>query len=226
MDNELSVVLSIWTTHNLEPMPTRKPPQERRAEILAATQRLVAQRGFASVTLRDVAAEVGVVHGLLRHYFPTREALVAAAFEAAVTDEMDSSAAVAGAPDVVAALAGWLELLPREHYMVWIDAWSEAPRNPELAAALLRHTDACTGHLTAIIRRAVDAGFGASDDPAGDARLLTAVSDGFAVQVFAVGDVSMRTAQAAIDTAAESRLGLAPGSLDIARRSSLLSPPS
>ena len=65
---------------------------------MAATQRLVAQRGFASVALRDVAAEVGAVHGLLRHYFPTREALVAAAFEAAVTDEMDSSAAVAGAP--------------------------------------------------------------------------------------------------------------------------------
>ena len=63
MDNKLSLVLSIWTTRNLEPVPTRKSPQERRAEILAATQRLVAQRGFASVALRDVAAEVGVSTG-------------------------------------------------------------------------------------------------------------------------------------------------------------------
>jgi AcrR family transcriptional regulator len=51
-------------------MATRLDPAARREQILAATLRLVARDGFARVTLRDVAAEVGVVHGLIRHYFP------------------------------------------------------------------------------------------------------------------------------------------------------------
>ncbi|HEU4756055.1 MAG TPA: helix-turn-helix domain-containing protein, partial [Agromyces sp.] len=68
-------------------MATRLDPAQRREQIIAATLRLVARDGFAGVTLRDVAAEVGVVHGLIRHYFATREQLVAAAFDAAVRAE-------------------------------------------------------------------------------------------------------------------------------------------
>jgi hypothetical protein len=37
--------------------------------------------------------------------------------EAAVTDEMNSSATVADDPDVLVGLAGWRELLQREHYI-------------------------------------------------------------------------------------------------------------
>lgn len=200
---------------------TRKTAAERRAEILAATQRLVAQRGFASVTLRDVAAEVGVVHGLLRHYFPTREALVAAAFDAAVSAETDLGYAVADDPDPLAALAGWLELLPRDHYLVWIDAWSEAPRNTDLAQSLERHTASCIGSLARIIRRAVAAGTATTTDADADARLLTAVCDGLAVQVFAVRDLPASNGQAVLDATAEARLSLVPGSLATARTTSM-----
>ena len=120
-------------------MATRLDPAERREQILDATLRLVARNGFAGVTLRDVAAEVGVVHGLIRHYFATREQLVAAAFDAAVLAELRADAEVEEALEPVAALADWLSTTPPGHYLVWIDAWSEAPRNTELHAALTRH---------------------------------------------------------------------------------------
>ncbi|MER3394159.1 MAG: TetR family transcriptional regulator, partial [Microcella pacifica] len=71
-------------------MAERKTSDERRDEIVRATLRLVATKGFAGVTLRDVAAEVGVVHGLIRHYFASRDDLVAAAFDDAVTRELAS----------------------------------------------------------------------------------------------------------------------------------------
>ena len=118
----------------------------------------MARDGFARVTLRDVAAEVGVVHGLIRHYFPTREQLVAAAFDAAVLAELENDEEVAERVEPVEALADWLTSTPRDHYFVWIDAWSEAPRNPELHAALRRHHRDCERRLARIIERLDEAG--------------------------------------------------------------------
>jgi AcrR family transcriptional regulator len=191
----------------------RKTSDERRDEIVRATLRLVASKGFAGVTLRDVAAEVGVVHGLIRHYFASRDDLVAAAFDFAVTSELASDRALLDGLEPVAALAGWLAATPEDHYRVWIDAWSEAPRTPALAAALDRHHRDCESILAAVIERVVDAGLGASADPAADARLLTAVADGVAVQNHAVGVIGVDEADAIVFGVAEGQLALSPGSL-------------
>lgn len=194
-------------------MATRLDPAERREQILAATLRLVARDGFAGVTLRDVAAEVGVVHGLIRHYFATREQLVAAAFDAAVRAEAVQDEELAEQLEPVAALADWLTTTPREHYLVWIDAWSEAPRNPELHAALTRHHRDSDLRLARIIERNVEAGVATSADAEADARMLTALVDGVAVQHHAIGLIDEAEADRIVFAAAEARLGLAGGSL-------------
>jgi len=193
--------------------PERKSSDQRRDEIVRATLRLVATKGFAGVTLREVATEVGVVHGLIRHYFTSRDELVAAAFDFAVTSELASDRALLDGLDPVAALAGWLAATPEDHYRVWIDAWSEAPRTPALAAALERHHRDCERILTAVIERLVDAGVGASADPAADSRLLTALADGVAVQHHAVGVIGVEEADAIVFAVAERQLSLEAGSL-------------
>lgn len=195
----------------------RLAPAERREQILQATLRLVARDGFARVTLRDVASEVGVVHGLIRHYFATRELLVAAAFDAAVTAELAGDEEIAERAEPVDALADWLTCVPREHYFVWIDAWSEAPRNPELQAALVRHHRDCERRLARILERVGESNRGRSADPARDARELTALMDGMAVQLHAIGIVTREEADRAVFTEAEGRLGLAPGVLEASR---------
>jgi AcrR family transcriptional regulator len=48
----------------------RKNPDARRAEIVTAARDVFAERGYASVGLADVAAELGVSKALLYHYFP------------------------------------------------------------------------------------------------------------------------------------------------------------
>ncbi|WP_353826353.1 TetR/AcrR family transcriptional regulator [Agromyces sp. SYSU T0242] len=194
-------------------MATRLDPNERREQIIAATLRLVARDGFARVTLRDVASEVGVVHGLIRHYFATREQLMAAAFDAAVTAEDEQDEALADRLEPIAALADWLSTTPRDHYLVWIDAWSEAPRNAELHAALTRHHRENDRRLAGIIERIADAGLGESTDPLADARALTALVDGLAVQHHALGLIDEPEADAMAFRTAEARLGLAPGTL-------------
>jgi AcrR family transcriptional regulator len=196
-----------------EPKTARKSSDERRDDIIRATLGVVARKGFAGVTLREVATEVGVVHGLIRHYFASRDELVAAAFDFAVVSELESDRALLDGLDPISALAGWLAATPENHYRVWIDAWSEAPRTPALAAALDRHHRDCELILTTVIERVVDAGLGASADPAADSRLLTAVADGVAVQHHGVGVIGIDEANAMVFGAAERQLGLEPGSL-------------
>jgi AcrR family transcriptional regulator len=59
----------------------RRDPEEARALILAAAEKLFAARGPDAVGLKDVAREAGVSHALVSHYFGTFGALVEAALE-------------------------------------------------------------------------------------------------------------------------------------------------
>ncbi|MGL4743527.1 MAG: TetR/AcrR family transcriptional regulator [Dermatophilaceae bacterium] len=194
-------------------MSPRVRADERRQAILRATLALVAEKGFAGVTLRDVAASVGVAHSLIRHYFGTRDGLVAAAFDSAVTAELAQDEEYAERAEPLEALADWLVNIPREHYLVWIDAWSEAPRNPALATALRRHHRDCERRLARIIERLAGDGLAHSDNPADDARALTALGDGVAVQVYVMRIVTRRAADAMVLGGAEHRLGIPAGTL-------------
>jgi AcrR family transcriptional regulator len=194
-------------------MAQRLSSEERREQIMNATLSIVARKGFASVTLRDVAAEAGVAHGLIRHYFSNRDDLVAAAFEHAVTAELESYRALLATLDPVSALAAWFATTPEDHYLVWIDAWSEAPRNAALAAAVQRHHRDGERILADVIARAVDSGAASSADVTADSRVLTALADGMAVQTHAMRLVDSAAADEVVFRAVEAHLAIAPGSL-------------
>jgi AcrR family transcriptional regulator len=191
-------------------MAARKSPELRREEILDAAIRVIARKGFTAVTVRDVAAEAGVVHGLLRHYFAGRDELMAAAFERAVCDEMDAPLEI---DDPVRDLVEWVSSTDREHFLVWIDAWSEAPRNPALRASLDRHHRDCEVRLGAIIEAGNAIGAFAAPDPAAAAKTITALGDGIAVQVHSLGLMDERTGLTALLGAAERSLGMGSGQL-------------
>jgi TetR/AcrR family transcriptional regulator, repressor for neighboring sulfatase len=55
---------------------TRRTPEEARANILDAAERVFATRTPDVVGLKEVAQEAAVTHGLITHYFGTYEALV------------------------------------------------------------------------------------------------------------------------------------------------------
>jgi AcrR family transcriptional regulator len=54
---------------------TRLSPIERQEQIVQAAIRFFADYGFSG-SARDLAARIGIVHGLLYRYFPTKEALI------------------------------------------------------------------------------------------------------------------------------------------------------
>jgi TetR/AcrR family transcriptional regulator, transcriptional repressor of bet genes len=62
-------------------MPKQVDHQARREQITEAVYRLIAQRGFDAVSLREVAAEAGVSMGLVQHYFRTKDQMLHFALE-------------------------------------------------------------------------------------------------------------------------------------------------
>ncbi|WP_406396902.1 TetR/AcrR family transcriptional regulator [Streptomyces uncialis] len=68
---------------------TRKAPAERRHEIIRAAARVGLAEGLECVTLRRIADELGVQPGLVGHYFPAADTLVADAFTSATMAELD-----------------------------------------------------------------------------------------------------------------------------------------
>ena len=62
-------------------MPKLVDHDARRADIIAATWRLIAHRGIDATTMREIAREMGMANGALTHYFPDKNAIIQAAFE-------------------------------------------------------------------------------------------------------------------------------------------------
>lgn len=101
----------------------RRSPEEARRLILDATTRLLAERGPDAVGLKDVAAEAGVSHALVTHYFGTVDGLIDAALEDNAESQREALLAqILGRPD-----AG-----PRE----WMDAWFRWADRPAVARLL------------------------------------------------------------------------------------------
>jgi TetR/AcrR family fatty acid metabolism transcriptional regulator len=54
--------------------------EERRRQILDAAVRVFARRGYHGARVGDIAEEAGVAHGLLYHYFSSKEAVLQTIF--------------------------------------------------------------------------------------------------------------------------------------------------
>jgi AcrR family transcriptional regulator len=58
---------------------------KRREELLAASLKLFAERGFHATSIRDIARAVGITEGLIYHYFRSKEALLKGVVEHSLT---------------------------------------------------------------------------------------------------------------------------------------------
>jgi AcrR family transcriptional regulator len=128
-------------------MPKLKPAiqRARRDHILDAAQRCFARAGFHRTTIQDICKEAAVSPGALYVYFDSKEALIAGIAERDRAEFAERFAAVAAAPDFLAALK---EL--GEHYFVreakpghlmCIEIGLESTRNPRIAK-IQRNVDA------------------------------------------------------------------------------------
>ena len=122
-------------------MPRHVDHDERRAVIAEAAWRLIAERGVDAVTLREIAATIGMANGALKHYYPDKSSIVRSAFTSVfestntrVRDRLGTETGLAGLRIFC------LEVMPvspvtRLEARVVLPFWQRALADPELAVA-------------------------------------------------------------------------------------------
>ncbi len=128
-------------------MPKVVDHARRRAEIVEATWRLIAERGLEGTTMREIAAALGVANGALTRYFPGKNEIVQAAFDHAVdaTDRRIEQR-LGDRRGLEAVRVFCEEVLPLSETTVLearvvLPFWSRALTDPDLAASFDRSMD-------------------------------------------------------------------------------------
>jgi AcrR family transcriptional regulator len=137
----------------LSTAPLRKPfrhagEEARRAALIAAALDCVAEGGLAEATVRAIALRAGVTQGLIRHYFPSKDDLIAAAYQSLMdrlSGEAEAAIAEAG-EDPAARLAAFVR-----------GALGSAATDPRLLAAWAGFVGAM--HRTPALRRLHEASY-------------------------------------------------------------------
>jgi AcrR family transcriptional regulator len=196
----------------------RMQPDQRRAAILDAAVAEVAERGFARTTSRHVAARAGVTHGLLHHYFPDHQSLLAAAFEKMALEETDEvNEALASDRDPLAQLRGITEPYGpgggAEAYRFWLEAWSEAAHSDTMRATSERLSLVWHDLVRGVIERGNAAGVFRCADPDETAWMVIALSDAYALHQQSGAGVEPDVMLAVTRRLTERELGLDPGTL-------------
>lgn len=195
----------------------RKSPAERAAEIAEAAREIALGQGLSAITLRNVAARVGVASGLVAHYQPNVDALVAGTFAAIVSAETEEVAGLLDRlPTPLEKLGMLLDTLMDGSRLdvtaIWVEAWTLGRRNEALAASVREQMDAWQAVVQRLVEAGIDAGeFDTFDAPSVAWQILGMV-DGLNAQALVRWDgVSDRGTHLA--RAVEGMVGAARGSL-------------
>ena len=118
----------------------------RRQQIIdAATQTLI-EGGSSSLVLRDVADQIGITHGNLQYYFPTKDDLLIAIFDQAVEKYTDSMKVAVSETStrkgrLDAIIDAGIKELNTPETSLWRMMMSLADHNPDMASILKKEND-------------------------------------------------------------------------------------
>ena len=163
--------------------------EERRTEILETTCEVVIERGFAGTRISDVAKRLDVSSSLIHYHFDSKEQLLAEAFaHYARKDLAEMLGEVEAAPTSVAKLERVIQNYVPEgsddvEWMLWIDGWGEALRNPMMKKISQELDIESTGVIKRVLRNGVATGEFTCADPDASAWRLAALLDGLGIQL-------------------------------------------
>jgi AcrR family transcriptional regulator len=185
----------------------------RREEILAATITAVEANGLARTRVADVASALEVSPGLIFYHFATKDALLVAAFEYAVSQDLallDEEVGRGADPTerLRRVLAVYGPTGAASGWRIWIDAWSLALRDQEIRTALRRLDGRWRQVLSDVLESGARDGSFSCADPSGAAARLGALIDGLSVASLVHGTVTRSQLRAWVREAAAAEVGL------------------
>jgi AcrR family transcriptional regulator len=175
----------------------RATGEARRAQILAASGRLVRKRGFTTTRLADVAGELGLSAPLIVYHFGTKDELMAATLAAEASAELERMdrivSSTAGPPAKIERILR-MSLGPASvaDWGLWINAWGEGLRSPVMSRLLVELDDRWQQAIGAVVTEGKAAGVFTVDDPQATAQRIVALLDGYGVQLVRAGSTRAR----------------------------------
>ncbi|MEU6994118.1 TetR/AcrR family transcriptional regulator [Streptomyces sp. NPDC046465] len=163
-------------------MPRTKGDHEaRRRDVSEAVWQVMATHGFAGLTLRAVAAELGATTGLLTHYFPTKRALVEYALDLLEQRTLSRPRRTSG-KGLAALRDALLDILPLtpeaiDSNRIWVSSWDTALSDPALSADYARKYAQGRDRMRERVIAAQELG----ELPAGDPTDIAAGAESFAL---------------------------------------------
>jgi AcrR family transcriptional regulator len=156
--------------------------KERRQALVRAAFGCIAERGFEGLRLRDVAAEVGIDHSTLHHYFASKQDLVAGVVDHATRQFWPTMPAEGAATDRLQYHLAALGRMIREQpalFTVMGELDLRARRDPVIRAIIDRHEEGWRIVLGDVLRRGAKEGAWTQDlDVAAGVELIIAAVKG------------------------------------------------
>ncbi|MER6444539.1 TetR family transcriptional regulator [Streptomyces venezuelae] len=215
----------------------RKSPEARRAEIVDTAAAVALAEGLECLTLRRIAEELAVRPGLISHYFPSVEDLVAEAFGTAAGAELevllpgaegppgaDKDADKDGdgdgdGPTPAGRLARFFARTSGEDYdaisRLWINARHLSRYRPLLRDRVAEQEAAWRGRLHDLIREGAACGEFRTEDPYVTAIQILVVLDGLGAHANTEDRGRPEAVTRMAVTTAERELGLPRGALTV-----------
>ncbi|MFK0023846.1 TetR/AcrR family transcriptional regulator [Streptomyces sp. NPDC090798] len=168
---------------------TRQPTEVRRRLIVEAAVPLIAERGYASVGVRDVAAAAGVSVGTVTYHFGSVQEILSEAMvlhiERYYAALSEAAAQAAGAAEALRLLVDALFTEDTDrHWRMWFDYWNAGDQDPDQAFARgqAERYEAWHTQIRELAERGVAEGEFSSDNLDGFTVRFAALADGLALQ--------------------------------------------
>jgi AcrR family transcriptional regulator len=135
----------------------------RRDAILAAARSCFARKGFHQTSTAAICAQAGMSPGNLFHYFPTKQAIIAAIVDQEGSETAAYFASVQGSADAYGALLDFMNLVlalaaDGDFAGLALDIAAEAMRDTDIAARVARNDASLRGGLQTLLAEAAAAG--------------------------------------------------------------------
>lgn len=180
-------------TVSVLPLQRKVSREQRRQQLIDATMKVLARRGYAQTTLSDVAKEAGVSHGLVIFHFASKEKLLTETLlfmAEEYRNNWEKALAEAGpspAEQLDALMRADYEpsICTPEHLACWCSFWGEAQSRPiyqqECASNDRRYIKRLEGICAALIK---EGGYGL--DAVRTARVLRLISEGLWLDILSM----------------------------------------
>jgi len=164
----------------------------RREQMLRAALEVIAERGYADTRIADVAERIGISPALVIYYFKTKDQLLTESIRyldniwyATGQRRMAELPTAAARIEEIVAMSCLPEAdaEPRSSWTLWLDFWTLAARNPEVAGLRQRDDERWRDMVSSVVTDGQQAGEFRVAEPDNFAILLCSLLDGLAIQI-------------------------------------------